>query len=166
MASLAYSLVRPTVSNRWPNQQPRRLGAVPTLRRVVDRPTWLLSRANIRAQGLLADAFAAEGVRGYHFRLLAALEQYGPSSQAELGRCTGIDRSDVVATVNDLADQDLVRRERDEVDRRRNVITLTSRGADTLEHLDTVLGAVQDELLQPLSPNERKSLVRLLAKLG
>jgi DNA-binding MarR family transcriptional regulator len=71
-----------------------------------------------------------------------------------------------VATVNDLADEDLVRRERDEVDRRRNVISLTARGADTLAHLDTVLDAVQDELLQPLSPNERKSFVRLLAKLG
>ena len=71
------------------------------LRRVAGRPTWLLSRANARAQGLLTDAFADEGVRGYHFRLLAALEQYGPASQAELGRHTGIDRSDVVATLND-----------------------------------------------------------------
>ena len=72
------------------------------LRRVAARPTWLLSRANARSQALLADAFGAEGVRGYHFRLLAALDQYGPASQADLGRRTGIDRSDVVATLNDL----------------------------------------------------------------
>ena len=72
------------------------------LRRVAARPTWLLSRANARSQGLLAEAFDAEGVHGYHFRLLAALEQYGPASQADLGRRTGIDRSDVVATLNDL----------------------------------------------------------------
>ena len=75
------------------------------LRRVAARPTWLLSRANARAQGLLADAFGAEGVRGYHFRLLAALEQYGPASQADLGRHTGIDRSDVVATLNELVER-------------------------------------------------------------
>ena len=70
------------------------------LRRVEARPTWLLSRANARSQGVLADALSAEGVRGYHFRLLAALDQYGPSSQADLGRRTGIDRSDVILMSN------------------------------------------------------------------
>ena len=136
-----------------------------TLRRVAGRPTWLLSRANARSQGLLADAFAAEGVRGYHFRLLAALEQYGPASQADLGRYTGIDRSDVVATLNDLVARRLARREPDQADRRRNVVTLTTRGAEALERLDAVLGDVQDKVLAPLTANERKTLVRLLSKL-
>ena len=135
------------------------------LRRVAGRPTWLLSRANARAQGLLTDAFADEGVRGYHFRLLAALEQYGPASQAELGRHTGIDRSDVVATLNDLVERGLARRDPDHADRRRNVVTITTRGAKALERLDAVLGDVKDAVLAPLTPNERKALVRLLAKL-
>jgi hypothetical protein len=52
-----------------------------TLTRVADRPTWLLSRAHARAHRILRQGFEAEGVRGYHFRLLAAMEQYGPSSQ-------------------------------------------------------------------------------------
>ena len=135
------------------------------LRRVAGRPTWLLSRANARSQSLLADAFAVEGVRGYHFRLLAALDQFGPSSQADLGRYTGIDRSDVVATLNDLVATGLIQRQPDPVDRRRNVVTITKRGAGTLERLDAVLDDVQDSVLAPLTPNERKTLVRLLAKL-
>ena len=52
--------------------------AAVTLKRVADRPTWLLSRANARAHRILRQAFEAEGVRGYHFRVLAALEEYGP----------------------------------------------------------------------------------------
>ena len=135
------------------------------LRRVAARPTWLLSRANARAQGLLADAFGAEGVRGYHFRLLAALDQYGPASQAELGRCSGIDRSDVVATLNDLVERGLARRQPDLSDRRRNVITMTKRGADTLERLDAVLDDIQTAVLAPLTVGERKTFVRLLTKL-
>jgi len=138
---------------------------VSALRRVAGRPTWLLSRANARSQGLLADAFAAEGLRGYHFRLLAALDQYGPASQADLGRHTGIDRSDVVATLNDLVASGLAEREPDPADRRRNVVTITRRGAGTLERLDVVLDAVQDAMLAPLTPAERKTFVRLLAKL-
>jgi DNA-binding MarR family transcriptional regulator len=125
-----------------------------------------LSRANARSQSLLTAAFAAEGVRGYHFRLLAALDQHGPSSQAELGRHTGIDRSDVVATLNDLVAGGLVSREPDTVDRRRNVVTITTRGVGALERLDAVLDDVQDAVLAPLTPNERQTFIRLLAKLN
>jgi len=135
------------------------------LDRVAGRPTWLLSRANLRAQALLADTFAAEGLRGYHFRLLAALDQYGPSSQADLGRNTGIDRSDVVAALNELVDGGLARRQPDPADARRNVVTITKRGRSTLERLDGALDGVQEEMLESLSPSERTTLVRLLAKL-
>lgn len=135
------------------------------LERVAERPTWLISRANARSQGLLTDAFAAEGVRGYHFRLLAALDQYGPASQAELGRNTGIDRSDVVATLNDLVARGLAQRAPDPDDGRRNVVTMTRRGARALERLDAVLDDVQDAVLAPLSPSERRTFLRLLAKM-
>jgi DNA-binding MarR family transcriptional regulator len=138
---------------------------VSALRRVAGRPTWLLSRANARSHRLLTDAFAAEDLRGYHFRLLAALDQYGPASQADLGRHTGIDRSDVVATLNDLVSGGLAQREPDPADRRRNIITITERGASALERLDAVLDEVQDAVLAPLTPNERKTFMRVLAKL-
>jgi DNA-binding MarR family transcriptional regulator len=113
----------------------------------------------------LTDAFAAEGLRGYHFRVLAALDQYGASSQADLWRHTGIDRSDVVATLNDLVARGFAQRKPDPGDGRRNVITITRRGANALERLDLVLDDVQDAVLAPLTPNERKTLVRLLPKL-
>jgi MarR family transcriptional regulator, lower aerobic nicotinate degradation pathway regulator len=138
---------------------------VSTLRRVAGRPTWLLSRANARAHGLLVDAFAAENVRGYHFRVLAALDQYGALSQADLGRSTGIDRSDVVATLNDLAERGLTRRAPDPQDRRRNIVTITTRGSATLDRLDVVFDEIQESVLAPLTANERKTFLRLLSKL-
>ncbi|MDO9457247.1 MarR family winged helix-turn-helix transcriptional regulator [Nocardioides sp.] len=137
-----------------------------TLRRVAGQPTWLLSRAHARAQRLLGEAFGAEGLRGYHFRLLAALDEHGPQSQADLGRLTAIDRSDVVATVNDLVALGLATREPDHQDRRRNVVTVTPDGADRLERLDALLQGVQVEVLAPLSATERATLVALLARLG
>ena len=112
------------------------------------------------------DAFASEGFRGYHFRVLAALDEHGAGSQADLGRSTGIDRSDVVATLNDLVARGLAQREPDPADARRNVVSITKRGTRTLERLDGVLDDVQDAVLAPLTPNERKTLVRLLAKLS
>jgi DNA-binding MarR family transcriptional regulator len=105
-------------------------------------------------------------MRGYHFRVLAALDQYGPSSQADLGRNTGIDRSDVVAALDELVDREMARRDPDPVDGRRNVVTMTRRGRATLERVDRVLDGVQANVLDPLTASERTTFVRLLAKLG
>ena len=135
------------------------------LGRVADRPTWLLSQANTRAHALLTEAFAAAGMRGYHYRVLAALEEHGSTSQAELGRATGIDRSDVVATLDDLAAWDLARRDPDPDDRRRNVVSATPTGLARLTELDRVVDDVQEALLAPLSARERAILLRLLRKL-
>jgi DNA-binding MarR family transcriptional regulator len=114
---------------------------------------------------LLAGEFGAAGVRGYHYRLLAALEEFGPASQATLGRRTSIDRSDVVAALNELADRGLVERSPDPDDRRRNVITITAAGRKELKALDKVLDGMQEKLLAPLSAPERKKLVELLTRL-
>lgn len=128
-------------------------------------PSWLIAQASAHSHRLLSDAFAAAGARGYHYRLLTALEQLGPASQADLGRRTGIDRSDVVAALNELAAEHLVDRTPDPADRRRNIVTLTPDGARRLRNLDTVVAGVQDDLLAPLSPADRDRLVDLLARL-
>lgn len=128
-------------------------------------PSRLLSLTATRAQRLVADALAAVDGRTYHYALLAALEEFGPASQASLSRRTGIYRSDLVATVNELADRKLVERTPDPDDRRRNVITITGAGRRHLRRLDCLLSDVQDELLEPLSPEERADLTRLLARL-
>ena len=133
--------------------------------RVAEMPTWLIGRAYAHSHRLLTEGFASAGVRGYHYRLLAALEEFGPASQAALGRRTSIDRSDVVAALNDLAARGLVERAPDPDDRRRNVITITPAGAEQLRELDEVLAGVQEKLLAPLSPSDRTELIRHLTRL-
>src|SRR5580700_10677661 len=109
--------------------------------RVKERPTWLLSRAFARSSALLAAGFEAHGsgLRGYHYRLLAALEEWGPASQAELGRKTGIDRSDVTAALTELESRKLVERSVDPEHKRRNIVTITEEGTERLLELDNVL---------------------------
>ncbi|MGV9213466.1 MarR family winged helix-turn-helix transcriptional regulator [Micromonospora sp. RB23] len=128
-------------------------------------PSWLLSQTAAHAGRLISAGFAAHDLRGYHYRLLAALAESGPASQADLGRRCGIDRSDVVAAVNDLAGRGLVVRAPDPADRRRNVISLTDAGADTAHRMTDTVARVQDDLLAPLSSAEREQLTRLLTRL-
>ncbi|MFC0506118.1 MarR family winged helix-turn-helix transcriptional regulator [Micromonospora costi] len=128
-------------------------------------PSWLLGQAATHAHRLVAEALGTVGVRGYHYRLLAALAEIGPTSQADLGRSCGIDRSDVVAALNDLADRGLVERSPDPGDRRRNVITLTVAGRRDLRRMEDALDRAQDTLLAPLSRADRDQLIRLLSTL-
>jgi MarR family transcriptional regulator, lower aerobic nicotinate degradation pathway regulator len=130
--------------------------------RLTSKPTWLLSQTAMHGHRLLIDGLAPAGSRGYHYRLLAALEEFGPASQARLGGWAGVDRSDVVAALNDLAARGMVERTQDPADRRRNIVTITPAGRAHLRRLDRLLAGVQDELLAPLSPAERAELVRLL----
>lgn len=126
-------------------------------------PSRLVSLTAIAANRLTEQALAGTGARRYHFAVLAALEEFGPASQAELGRCTGIDRSDVVAVINSLVEQGHVRRRPDPTDGRRNIIAITAAGVDHLQKLDATLTAAQNQLLRPLSAPERAELIRLLS---
>jgi DNA-binding MarR family transcriptional regulator len=132
----------------------------------IDRTaTWLLSRANIRAQAIRLEAFAAAESSGYISRLLSSLADEGEASQAELSRRTGIDPSDVVATLNDLSARGYVARTRDAADRRRNVVSLTRAGRAELRRVDSVVAEIQERFLAPLTATERRQLVQMLTKL-
>jgi MarR family transcriptional regulator, lower aerobic nicotinate degradation pathway regulator len=140
-------------------------GRVPA--RLKDRPTWLISRAFARSSGLLNAGFEAHGngLRGYHYRLLAALAEWGPASQADLGRSTGIDRSDVTAALGELESRHLIERAADPGNKRRNIVTLTPAGIDQLRELDIIVDTIQDQLLAPLTATQRRQFTALMSRL-
>lgn len=139
--------------------------ADPAPTRVTRLPSWLLTQTAAHAHRLVGEGLGAAGARGYHYRLLATLAEYGPASQADLGRRSGIHFSDIVTALNELAAGGLIDRSPDPADRRRNIITITPAGRDRLRLLDQAVARVQEELLAPLSPGERDQLVRLLTRL-
>ncbi len=132
--------------------------------RVKRLPSWLLNQSALVAQRLVTNGLTGAGARRSHYAVLAALEERGPASQATLGRRCSIDRSDMVALLDEMADGKLVERSPDAADRRRNVVTITAAGRRQLRKLDGVLDAVQQEILAPLSPVEREELVRVLTR--
>lgn len=125
-------------------------------------PTRLLNLAAGCAQRLVAERLAPLDSRKWHYATLAALEEFGPDSQSGLSERTGIYRSDMVATINDLTARGFVVRAPDPGDRRRNAITLTEEGRRHLKRLDTVVTDVQAEFLAPLSAADRTELIRIL----
>lgn len=133
--------------------------------RLSTRPSWLITQLSTHVRRMVTDGFADADVRGYHYRLLAALQEFGPASQADLGRQCRIDRSDVVQAINELAGDGLVERTADPTDGRRNIVTVTTAGKRRLRKLDRVLDRVQGEVLAPLSGAEREVLTDTLRRL-
>ncbi len=136
--------------------------------RVANQASWLISRAYARSNALLNAGFElhADGLRKYHYRLLAALEQSGPTSQVELGRGTSVDRSDVVAVLDELQARGLVNRAPDPNDRRRNIVSITAAGTKQLQALDHMMAEIQAEILAPIPMKERERFLTMLQALG
>jgi MarR family transcriptional regulator, lower aerobic nicotinate degradation pathway regulator len=125
-------------------------------------PSRLLSLAAIYAQRQVGDRLATLGSRKWHYAILAALEEFGPDSQSGLSDRTGIYRSDLVASINELTARGLVVRAPDPADRRRNAIALTEQGRRHLKQLDALIADAQAEFLAPLSEADRAELIRIL----
>jgi MarR family transcriptional regulator, lower aerobic nicotinate degradation pathway regulator len=130
-----------------------------------DTPSWLISQTALIAQRIVNDALAAEGARRYHVAVLSALAEFGPSSQVEIGRRCGIDRSDIAAVMNELEGQGLIERRRDPNERRRNIVSLTEAGQARHAQLDRIVVAAQEALLAPLARDERSDLAEMLGRI-
>jgi DNA-binding MarR family transcriptional regulator len=128
--------------------------------------SWWLAAARIRSRGLTAEQLKDAGVRHSHYSVMATIVEVGPASQAALGRLIGLDRSDMVAVLNDLAAEGYVERNPDPGDRRRNVIRITPAGRNALRRFDKLVAAADAELLSPLSATEREQLRELLERVA
>ncbi|WP_194896364.1 MarR family winged helix-turn-helix transcriptional regulator [Catenulispora pinisilvae] len=128
--------------------------------------TWLLGQASTQGHRLIGERMHAAGVtsRSY-YSLLVALAESGPTSQADLGRRIGLDRSDVTAVVTDLEERGCLERTPDPADRRRNLVKITDSGAKFLAELDKEVVAAQAALLEPLSPEEREVMLGMLGRI-
>jgi DNA-binding MarR family transcriptional regulator len=86
------------------------------------------------------------------------LEAESPLPQIELARRQGVDRTTMVAVVDELEGLGAVRRERDGRDRRAYAIELTAAGRRLLGRARPVLTAAEEEFLAPLPADDRERL--------
>lgn len=118
--------------------------------------TYLLSQTGKTARSRLAARLAERDLKLWHMAVLSALVDFGPHVQRELASRLGIDRSDMVKIVDDLAVADLVDRARDTTDRRRVTVTPTPAGRAMLAELQGEALVVQKKMLAPFpAPNRR-----------
>jgi DNA-binding MarR family transcriptional regulator len=104
------------------------------------------------------------GLRGRHVIALTLLRDLGEQNQSDLAATLGMNPTNVVAPLNELEAEDLVRRLRSPRDRRRHSVALTAAGRALLKDIEDLLIGVEQRVLDPLTPQERQTLHTLLRR--
>ncbi|HXC78865.1 MAG TPA: MarR family transcriptional regulator [Candidatus Acidoferrum sp.] len=129
---------------------------------VRDRFGFLLKHARERLSAISGPALIPTGINGRELAVLTVLVQGEPPSQLEAAQRLGIDRSTMVTLIDELEAKALVERRPDGVDRRRNIVALTSRGRKTLAAATEIVDAAEREFLAPLSAHDAKRFREML----
>jgi DNA-binding MarR family transcriptional regulator len=126
---------------------------------------YVLSKAAQRAVETFEAALRPLGIRSRHYGVLTLLVEDGPLSQQVLGERLRVDRTTMVAVVDDLERLGLAERRRDPADRRAYAIHPKPAGEETLTRARTLLAEAEEAIFAPLSAAERRQLRDLLVRL-
>jgi DNA-binding MarR family transcriptional regulator len=141
-----------------------RTGRLP--KELVESTVFLLKRLGFLAKDRSIEAYEDAGYSGYHYAVLAVLDEGTRETQGAIADALGYDRGQLVGILDELEEQGLVERKRDPQDRRRHVVRMTSEGKRVLGKLRTLSSRVDDEFMAPLTDAERAKLHALLLKLA
>jgi DNA-binding MarR family transcriptional regulator len=118
------------------------------------RMGYLLKHAQLRIAELNAAALAPFGITGRELAVLLAIDSQAPLSQQEAARRLGVDRTTMVALIDDLEGKQLVQRRQDPADRRKNVVALTPEGRATLRKAGKASDDAERRFLAPLTGDQ------------
>ena len=133
---------------------------------LVSSTIFLLKRLGMSAKEQSLAAFEDAGLHPYHHAILAVLDEGSRETQGAIADSLGYDKGQLVGLLDELEEAGLVSRQRDQADRRRQIVQMTPAGRKMLEKLRKLSTRVEDEFLTSLSEKEREQFHALLLKLA
>jgi DNA-binding MarR family transcriptional regulator len=143
-----------------PEQAPPEQEALPPSMR--DRTTFLLYRAGEISHSMANDMLAPIRLSARQVGILTLVIELGPMTQKALGDQLRIDRTTMVALIDDLERQGYVTRQRHPRDRRAFLIEPTTRGRAAKADAITILDEQKRRFLAPLTQDQQQQLLALL----
>jgi DNA-binding MarR family transcriptional regulator len=138
------------------------LSSLPSLHAL---PSHLFRRLHQQSVALYARHTEGSDLTPAQYAALHAIGAWPDSDQGGIGRAIACDKATMGAVIDRLQAKGLVERVADASDRRSWRLRLTPAGAEQLERLAPRVAQLQDDLLAPLSPAERRQLTVLLERL-
>jgi len=125
---------------------------------------YVLMRLGEALQALTDRTIGPGGFRGRHLHIMR-LAAENPLSQQQLSELTGLDRTTMVAAIDDLERLGFAARQRSDTDRRKHIIVLTSRGRQALADTAQQVEDVRQRLFRHLDEDQRRTLHALATRL-
>lgn len=124
-----------------------------------------LKRAYVIVQADFRRALGEDGFAPRVFSALSLVVQYPNVTQSGLARMLGIERSGLVAIVDELEGRGLLKRTNVPGDRRVQALVPTQKGKTVYAEARATVRAHEEQLLSNLSTDEKTTLMALLAKI-
>lgn len=128
---------------------------------LLSSPSFQLERLRRRTRDVVEKALVKEGYNLREYWVLTCLAESDATSQAALGEILGIDRSDMVRLVDSLEKRNLAKRVKDPKDRRRQIISITKKGAKAHTALRPIVTKAEDSALDESTSKQLKHLRKL-----
>ncbi|MBN9006046.1 MAG: winged helix-turn-helix transcriptional regulator [Rhizobiales bacterium] len=137
------------------------------IRRTLEqRTTYRFSIISKRLVDCLAEVFQSKfSLSVNSWRVLSVVERFGPLAAFEVGKYVSLDADKVTRTVNSLVKQKLLLRREDERDRRRISLSLSSKGKEVFDEIESVRTSLECEFLSVLSSSELTTFYEVMDKL-
>lgn len=124
-----------------------------------------LKRAYVIVQADFRRALGEDGLAPRVFSALNLVVQFPNITQSGLARMLGIERSGLVAIIDELEDRGYIQRTNVPGDRRVHALIATKSGSEANAELHASVRAHEDVLLSHLTADERETLITLLQKI-
>jgi DNA-binding MarR family transcriptional regulator len=133
--------------------------------RIEEQIGYLLRRSHQRASAIFQANIGDPNITPTQYSSMAKLNEYSELSQNLLGRLVGMDKATMQGVVRRLKERRLVDSRPDPGDARRTLLSLTVEGQRLINKLLINGPAVSRETLKPLTPQEQRHLLELIAKI-
>jgi DNA-binding MarR family transcriptional regulator len=133
-------------------------------RAVSHRLGYLLKHAHLRYMQLTAAQLEPLGISPREWAALNCLDEQHQLSQREAADLLGVDRTTMVALVDELQAKGLVTRQPQPDDRRKNIVRLTSKGRNAMRRGARLIDDCEQRFLATLSQADAEQLKDALAE--
>ena len=123
----------------------------------------VITRRLVEAERPLLDK---RGLTMWQYAALTCLARSPAPTQLQLAAAIRYDKTRLIALLDQLERDGLVRREPDPADRRARIVRITAKGRRRYEAAAAAVRAMEAGLLGSLTAAEREALLSALAKLG
>ena len=128
-------------------------------------PGHLVRRAHQISSALFAEECGPLDLTAVQYAALAAISANADLDATRLSEQIAFDRSTIGGVLERLETKGWIARRASPDDRRVKLLELTQAGRDTLKDAASAVMRVQKRLLEPLSPQDRATMMRLLVEM-